>query len=113
LFDSTIRFDSSFFDQLDRIVQSEPWLDPDRAMIDQLMSLGIEKGKVFKPDTETRYLLDAAALEAKAWLEAKYDAAGRRSSKGHSGEPLATQSSRGRYNRAMPSRTPIRPTFGV
>jgi hypothetical protein len=55
-------------------VQSEPWLDRDRAMIDQLRSLGIEKGKAFKPDTETRYLLDVAALEAKAWLEAKYDA---------------------------------------
>jgi hypothetical protein len=66
LFDSTIRFDSSFFEHLDRIVQSEPWLDRDRAMIDQLRSLGIEKGKAFKPDTETRYLLDVAALEAKA-----------------------------------------------
>lgn len=74
LFDATIRFDSSFFDHLNRMVQSEPWLDRDRAMIDQLRSLGIEKGKAFKPDTETRYLLDAAALEAKAWLEAKYDA---------------------------------------
>jgi hypothetical protein len=74
LFDSTIRFDSSFFDHLNRIMQSEPWLDRDRAMIDQLRSLGIEKGKAFKPDPETRYLLDAAALEAKAWLEAKYDA---------------------------------------
>ena len=94
LFDSTIRFDSSFFEHLDRIVQNEPWLDRDRAMIDQLRSLGIAKGKPFKPDdARTRYLLDAAALEAKAWLEAKYDAAGRRSSKGHSGEPLASRNS--------------------
>ena len=36
LFDSTIRYDASFFDSLDRIVQSEPWLDRDRAMIDPL-----------------------------------------------------------------------------
>ena len=43
-------------------------------MIDQLRSLGIEKGKAFKPDAQTGDLLDAAALEAKAWLEAKYDA---------------------------------------
>src|SRR5262249_52958272 len=34
LFDSTIRYDDSFFTHLDRIVQSEPWLDRDRAMID-------------------------------------------------------------------------------
>jgi len=74
LFDSTIRYDSSFFDHLNRIVQSEPWLDRDRLMIGQLRSLGIEKGRPFKPDTETRYQLDAAALEAKAYLEAMYDA---------------------------------------
>jgi len=35
-FDSTIRYDSSFFDNLNRFVQSEPWLDRDRVMIDQL-----------------------------------------------------------------------------
>ena len=49
LFDSTIRYDESFFEGLNRIVQSEPWLDRDRAMIDQLKSLGIEKGKPFAP----------------------------------------------------------------
>ena len=74
LFDSTIRYDASFFEGLNRIVQSEPWLQRDRAMIDQLRSLGIEKGKSFSPDAQTGDLLDAAALEAKAWLEAKYDA---------------------------------------
>ena len=49
LFDSTIRYDESFFEGLNRIVQSEPWLDRDRAMIDQLRTLGIEKGKPFAP----------------------------------------------------------------
>ena len=42
-FDSTIRYDASFFEHLDRIVQEEPWLQRDRAMIDQLKSLGIDK----------------------------------------------------------------------
>ena len=42
-FDSTIRYDASFFENLSRIVQEEPWIDRDRAMIDQLKSLGIEK----------------------------------------------------------------------
>src|SRR5262245_6939950 len=31
LFDSTIRYDASFFEHLDRIVQSEPWIPRDRA----------------------------------------------------------------------------------
>jgi hypothetical protein len=72
-FDSTIRYDASFFQNLDRIVQSEPWLQRDRAMIDPLKSLGIEKGKTFKPDSQTTKLLDAAAREAGAYLEGMYD----------------------------------------
>lgn len=73
-FDSTIRYDATFFESLDRIVQSEPWLERDRAMIDPLRSLGIEKGKPFNPDAKTRATLDAGVKEARAWLEAKYDA---------------------------------------
>jgi hypothetical protein len=73
-FDSTIRFDESFFVNLDRIVQSEPWLERDRAMIDQLRSIGIEKGKPFAPDAATKQALADAAREAHAWMAAKYDA---------------------------------------
>jgi hypothetical protein len=74
VFDSTIRYDASFFVSLDRIVQSESWQSRDRAMIDSLRSIGIEKGKPFNPDAQTKAALDAAAREAKAWLESKYDA---------------------------------------
>lgn len=74
LFDSTIRYDATFFEHLDRAVQAEPWLDRDRAMINQLKSIGIEKGKPFKPSDATKALLTAAAREAQAFLEAKYDA---------------------------------------
>jgi hypothetical protein len=73
LFDSTIRYDDSFFGHLDRIVQSEPWLDRDRAMIDQLRSIGIVKGKPFAPDAATKRTLAAGMDEAHAWLAAKYD----------------------------------------
>ena len=73
-FDSTIRYDASFFDNLNRIVQEEPWIGRDRAMIDQLKSLGIEKGKPYAPSDATRALLNSAAREAGAWLEARYDA---------------------------------------
>jgi hypothetical protein len=74
VYDSTIRFDESFFVHLDRIVQSEPWLDRDRVMIDQLKSIGIEKGKPFAPDATTKQALAVGMREAQAWLVAKYDA---------------------------------------
>jgi hypothetical protein len=57
LFDSTIRYDASFFDGLNRVVQSDPWLQRDRAMIDQLKSLGIEKGKPSAPIPRPRSCL--------------------------------------------------------
>ena len=53
VFDSTIPYDIRFFQSLDRIVQHEPWLDRDKAMIDVLRTLGIEKGKEFRPDVDT------------------------------------------------------------
>jgi hypothetical protein len=73
-FDSTIRYDASFFEGLNRVVQSEPWLDRDRAMIDQLRSIGIEKGMRFNPNPQTRAQLEQGIREAQAWFEAKYDA---------------------------------------
>jgi hypothetical protein len=74
LFDSTIRYDDSFFVHLDRMVQSEPWLGRDRAMIDQLRTIGIEKGKPFAPDAATKQALADGVGEAHAWMAAKYDA---------------------------------------
>jgi hypothetical protein len=73
-FDSTIRYDGSFFVSLDRVVQTEPWLGRDRAMIDPLRSLGIEKGKPFNPDAKTKAALETGIRDAQAWLEARYDA---------------------------------------
>ena len=50
LFDTTIRYDASFFENLNRIVQDDTLeLDRDRAMYSaQLTPLGIEKGKEAK-----------------------------------------------------------------
>jgi hypothetical protein len=73
-FDSTIRYDASFYQSLNRVVQSEPWIERDRAMIDQLRSIGIEKGKPFNPDAKTQAALAAAVAETKALLEQRYDA---------------------------------------
>lgn len=63
-FDSTIRYDATFFENLNRIVQTEPWLDRDRVMIDQLKSLGLEKDKPFNPGVATKAILTSAAREA-------------------------------------------------
>ncbi|MBR1286079.1 DUF1254 domain-containing protein [Bradyrhizobium sp. AUGA SZCCT0177] len=75
LFDTTIRYDESFFVNLDRMVQSEPWLGRDRAMIDQLRTIGIEKGKPFAPDAKTKQALKDGIADAHVWMAAKYDAA--------------------------------------
>jgi hypothetical protein len=73
VFDSTIPYDINFFQSLNRFVQYEPWLERDKAMIDQLKSIGIEKGKPFNPDPNTQMALNGAAREANAWLAARYD----------------------------------------
>src|SRR5882672_8395445 len=74
VFDSTIQYDLRFFQALDRFVQHEPWLIRDKAMIDMLRSIGIEKGKPFKPDPVAQAILNDAAAEAHAWLDIGYEA---------------------------------------
>jgi len=73
VYDSTIPYDLRFFQSLDRVVQREPWLPRDRLMIDMLKSIGIEKGKPFNPDAKTEAALNAAAREAHAFLEGRYE----------------------------------------
>ena len=73
VFDSTIPYDLRFYEALDRIVQAEPWLERDKAMIDPLKTIGIERGKPFRPDGQTKAILEDAIQEAHAWLDAKID----------------------------------------
>ena len=73
VFDANITYDLRFFNSLDRMVQIEPWLERDKAMIDMLKSIGIEKGKPFKPDARTQAVLNGAAREAHAWLADRYE----------------------------------------
>lgn len=72
-FDATIRYDISFFESLDRFVQTEPWLARDKVMIDSLKAIGIEKGKPFQPDAQTKAILESAVLEARDWIALKYE----------------------------------------
>lgn len=73
VFDATIPYDVHFFESLARMVESQPWLERDRAMIDSLKTLGIQKGKPFAPDARTREIMDQAAQEARQWLDSKYE----------------------------------------
>ena len=59
LFDATIPYDARYFDALNRIVQAEPWLARDRAMIDSLKTIGIEKGKPFAPGGKARRIFES------------------------------------------------------
>jgi hypothetical protein len=72
VFDATIPYDRRFFQSLDRIVQNELRLVKDKVLIDELKSIGIEKGKPFNPDVKTPDARKEAAREAHAWLDARY-----------------------------------------
>jgi hypothetical protein len=50
------------------MLNEEPVLAQDRAMMGLLLPLGIEKGKEFKPDSAMQRVLTARAREAHAWL---------------------------------------------
>jgi hypothetical protein len=72
LFEATIPYDLRFFEALDAMVQREPWLERDRVMIDQLRTLGIERGRTFAPSRDTVHILEAAAAEARDLLDERY-----------------------------------------
>lgn len=73
IYDNTIPYDVRFFHLLDRFVQHDPWIARDRAMIDMLKSIGIEKDKTFNPDSEMPDILNMAAAEAHAWMDLQYE----------------------------------------
>ena len=73
VYDNMIPYDLRFFQSLHRMIQIEPWLDRDRAMIDLLKSIGIEKGQPFNPGESLKAILNAAASDAHDYLDARYE----------------------------------------
>jgi hypothetical protein len=73
--DSTIPYNMRFFESLNCIVQSEPWLERDKVMTDQLRSIGVKKGKPFQPDGDTTAALKSAVTEAHQWFDRRYETA--------------------------------------
>lgn len=66
LFDGIAKMDDTFYDSLAKMVNEEPVQARDAVAMGQLRSLGIEKGKEFKPDAATRAILKNAAAGAHA-----------------------------------------------
>jgi hypothetical protein len=54
VYDATIPWDMRYFESLNRIVQTEPWLPRDKAMINQLRSISIEKASPSAPTRRPR-----------------------------------------------------------
>lgn len=73
-FSNVIPYNVHFYELLNEFVQREPWLERDLAMIDQLKTIGIEKGKPFQPDTRTKEILNAAIQDAHVLIDKKYEA---------------------------------------
>jgi hypothetical protein len=65
-FDGIANFDERFFESLNRMVQEEPVQTRDLVAMGMLKSIGIEKGKQFKPDAAMQRILKAGAREAQA-----------------------------------------------
>ncbi len=73
LLSGVVPYDVDFFQSLDRVVQTEPWIERDRVMIDTLKSVGIEKGKPFTPDARRAQVFKEAAQEALARFDLLYE----------------------------------------
>ena len=68
VFDGIARFDESFYSSLANILNEEPVLPRDKQMMGLMRSLGVEKGKEFKPDAATPAILKQAIQEAHSWI---------------------------------------------
>jgi hypothetical protein len=68
IWDTVPRFDENFYTSLARMLNEEPIQPRDSAVMGMLLTIGIEKGKDFKPDEATQTALRAGAQEAHAWL---------------------------------------------
>ncbi|UUF15704.1 MULTISPECIES: DUF1254 domain-containing protein [Flavobacterium] len=74
-FSNTIPYDFHFFEILNQFIQREPWITRDLAMIDQLKTIGIEKGKIFQADARRQEILNAAIKDAHTWIDSEYQSA--------------------------------------
>ena len=65
-------YDWTYFTDLNTVIQREPILERDKAMMALLATLGIEKGKDFKPDDETKKAMLEGLQCAYAFLQHRF-----------------------------------------
>jgi hypothetical protein len=66
-------YDESHFNDMHAIMSVEPVNPQDKVMMGMLTSLGIEKGKPFKPDAKTKRAMRQAAIDAWFYLQSWFD----------------------------------------
>jgi hypothetical protein len=64
LIEAIAPYDDTFFDALNTMVQEEPVAEQDLVAMGMLQTLGMEKGKLFKPTKKQREMLKSAAKDA-------------------------------------------------
>jgi len=62
-------YDMTYFHDLNTVIQREPVLERDKAMMALLASLGIEKGKEFDPDAEKQKAMLEGLQRAYDWMQ--------------------------------------------
>jgi len=68
MYEALPRYDETFYTTLASMLNEEPVQERDKVMMGMLLSLGIEKGKEFKPSVALAVELKSAAQEAQAFL---------------------------------------------
>ncbi len=63
------QYDLSYFEDILEMLNEEPLLERDKVMGGMLASIGIEKGKPFKPEGKVRRALERAAMDGKNYLD--------------------------------------------
>lgn len=69
-------YDMDFFVKIAQLVDEEPLLERDKAMAGMLSSIGINKGKAFKPDAALKRTLSQAVRDGRAYLEYMFETPG-------------------------------------
>jgi len=72
LMEGTPKLDKTIYSELNEIIQEEVVDDPDLAMMGLLKSIGIRKGKPFKPDAKMEKMYAAASAEALQYMIEQY-----------------------------------------
>jgi hypothetical protein len=72
-FSTLVPYDETYFDDLYQIFSVENAYPRDKVMMGMLASLGIEKGKPYKPDEKTQRAMRAAAAAAFFYLKEKFE----------------------------------------